>query len=130
MRRGCKKMLPVMSYYYTSSKQIFGLPLLSIAFGPHPTSGKKQGHARGVLAIGDVSTGIVACGGIARGFIACGGVSLGFVSTGGVSIGALSVGGTAVGALAIGGVAAGLHAIGGVAFGIFSALGGIASHLF
>ena len=104
-----------------------GLPLYDIACGADPEKGEVRGHARGILAIGDIATGVVAFGGIARGGIAMGGVALGLVSLGGCSIGILlAIGGFAVGAIALGGLAVGLIAVGGQAVGYYAAGGSAA----
>jgi len=109
-----------------STTYVLGLPLYDIAFGPDPVAQQRRGHARGIVAIGDVATGVLAIGGVARGFIALGGVALGVLTIGGCSIGLLfSIGGLGVGALAAGGVAVGLVALGGVAVGLV-AVGGFA----
>src|SRR5262245_17848290 len=57
-----------------SSRKICGLPLWAIALGPDWEKGEMRGHARGIVAIGDLATGWLALGGFARGFIAAGGV--------------------------------------------------------
>jgi len=104
-----------------------GLPLWSIAVGPDPERGELRGHAKGVLAVGDLATGILAIGGVARGVVALGGVALGFFSVGGLAQGLLlALGGGAVGALAFGGGAAGVVAVGGGAIGHY-AIGGQAA---
>ena len=109
-----------------STTYVLGLPLYDIAIGPDPVAQQRRGHARGIVAIGDVATGVLAIGGVARGFIALGGVALGVLTIGGCSIGLLfSIGGLGVGALAAGGVAVGLVAVGGFAFGYY-ACGGAA----
>jgi hypothetical protein len=110
-----------------SARCFWGLPLYDIACGADPEKGEVRGHARGIVAIGDIATGVVAFGGIARGGVAIGGVALGLVSLGGCSLGLLlAIGGLAVGALAFGGLAVGLVAIGGQAVGYY-ALGGSAA---
>ena len=88
---------------YRSSRQLFGLPLISIAVGPDPERGEWRGRARGLLAIGDIATGWIALGGLARG---------------GLAIGGLAMGGVGVGALAAGGAAIGYYAYGGAAYGM------------
>ena len=109
-----------------SSRTLFGLPLYDIAIGPDPDTGALRGHARGIIAIGDLATGVVALGGLVRGVVAVGGVALGLLSLGGLSIGLLlAIGGGAIGTVAIGGGAAGLVAIGGAAAGHY-ACGGAA----
>jgi hypothetical protein len=115
---------------YRSPAGIGDLPLVSIALGPDLEKGERRGHARGIVAIGDIATGLVAIGGVATGGVAIGGLSLGLASLGGLAlgvllaVGGLAVGGTAVGGAAIGRVAAGggavgEYACGGSAFGTY-----------
>lgn len=80
-----------------------------IALGPDVARGEQRGHARAVIAVGDMATGIVALGGFARGVFAVGGLA--------VAIGSVAVGGGAIGGAAIGGGAAGYYACGGGAAG-------------
>jgi hypothetical protein len=103
----------VRSIRRQSARKIFRLPLWAIALGPDPARGELRGHARGVIAIGDIATGWVAIGGLARGFLAIGGLAVGILAIGGAAVGALA----ALGGLAIGGIAIGGGAIGGVAIG-------------
>ncbi|HET9651290.1 MAG TPA: hypothetical protein VFP36_03835 [Usitatibacter sp.] len=106
--------------------EVAGLPLYDIALGPDIGHGELRGHARGIVAIGDIATGVVALGGVARGVIALGGLAVGVVSLGGWAIGALAAaGGLAMGSLAFGGGALGGVAIGGGAIGYY-ACGGAA----
>lgn len=80
---------------YTSDRQLFGMPLVSIAYGPDDAG--KLGHAKGYFAFGDIATGVFAFGGVARGLVAFGGLSLGGVTFGGLSIGTFAAfGGGAV----------------------------------
>src|SRR5437762_11368783 len=44
-----------MGKRYQSKAKIFGWPVLSIALGPHGS--ELRGHARGLIAIGDIATG-------------------------------------------------------------------------
>ncbi|MHB0954749.1 MAG: hypothetical protein ACYC0X_00075 [Pirellulaceae bacterium] len=116
-RRGIRKR---------SDRVLWGLPLYEIAVGPDPEKGEVRGHARAIIAIGDIATGVFALGGFARGLVAVGGVAVGASCFGGLSIGVLlGVGGLATGLLALGGVAVGAIAVGGVAFGYY-ACGGVA----
>jgi hypothetical protein len=109
-----------------ASSGIGDLPWYDIAVGPDFERGEVRGHARGVVAIGDIASGIFALGGLARGGVTLGGLSLGLVSFGGVSVGLLAaIGGLAIGGLALGGGAAGGVAMGGGAAGYF-ACGGAA----
>jgi hypothetical protein len=115
----------IMIARYTSQASLFGIPLIAIASGPDTTRGERFGHARGIIALGDVATGVVACGAVARGVVAVGGVSLGVISSsGGLAVGAVACGGLAFGGLAVGGLAVGVMAVGGLAIGIVKAVGG------
>ena len=111
---------------YRSAAGIGELPLVSIALGPDLSKGEWRGHARGVIAIGDMATGVVAIGGLATGGVCIGGVTLGVASLGGLALGLwLALGGLAVGGTALGGAALGRTAIGGAAVGEY-ACGGAA----
>jgi len=114
------------SYEYKSSTSIFGAPLIHLASGINPETGK-QYIAKGIIAIGDIAIGIFAMGGLSLGVIAIGGFSLAFlfalggvafsmgVSVGGVAISSyLSIGGLAISwNYAIGGFAMAPHPLGG-----------------
>jgi len=103
------------------------IPFYDIALGPDLERGELRGHAKGIIAIGDLATGFLALGGLARGVIAFGGLAAGLVSFGGLSIGLLSaVGGLAIGGLALGGAAVGGVAVGGGAAGYYACGGGAA----
>jgi hypothetical protein len=116
-----------------SDREFLGLPWYAVALGGDPVRGETRGHARGVVAVGDIATGVVAIGGIARGLIAVGGVAVGLVSFGGLAVGlvgalggaalalGVAVGGGAAGTLAMGGAAAGHYAVGPVAAGTYVA---------
>ena len=65
-----------------SSYEYLGLPLWSIATGPDPARGEIRGHAKGVLALGDIATG-----GAAVGWVAIGGLALGIYAVGGIAWG-------------------------------------------
>lgn len=104
---------------------IGNLPLYDIALGPDLERGERRGHAKGLIAVGDVATGVLAVGGLARGVIAFGGVAAGLVGLGGVSVGLLgAIGGLAIGGLALGGASVGGVAIGGGAAGYYACGGG------
>lgn len=113
----------VRSVRKRSSYEFIGMPLYSIALGPDLAKGELRGHAKGVLAIGDLATGIVAIGGLARGAIAIGGLAFGLVAFGGLAVGALALGGAAIGLAALGGGALGCVAVGGAAIGVYAAGG-------
>lgn len=125
-RRG----LPYLGKRYTSKATLFGLPVVHIALGPHHDG--PRGHARGIIAIGDIATGWLAIGGVARGIVAIGGLAIGVFALGGGAVGVLAAtgggavaigaatGGLAVGSIAVGGAAAGFVAQGGAALGWFT----------
>jgi hypothetical protein len=101
------------------------IPLFDIAIGPDPSRGELRGHAKGIVAIGDMATGVLAMGGLARGVFSFGGLAVGLVSLGGLSLGVLvAVGGLAIGGVAIGGAAVGGVAVGGGAYGYYACGGG------
>jgi len=101
-----------------SALRFAGLPLWSVALGPDAAKGEVRGHAKGIIALGDMATGVVAAGGLARGVVAFGGLAIGLASFGGLGLGLIvALGGGAAGAVAIGGGAAGHYAMGGGAVG-------------
>ena len=63
-----------------------------------------RGHARAIIAIGDLATGVIATGRISHGLIA---------------IGALSLGGLTMGYISAGGLAVGYYALDSATFGEF-----------
>lgn len=100
---------------YQTKATVMGFPLVSIASGPNPDHDERAGHAKGILAIGDIATGVIAIGGIARGLLAIGGLAFGGVAVGGVALSVVAaVGGISAGCYAIGGVAIGVHVLGGL----------------
>ena len=107
----------MMGFEYRSAATIGGLPLLHVATGFDPASGRKR-VARGVIAVGDIAIGGLALGGISIGLVSLGGLGIGVIALGGGAIGAgLAIGGAAIGAVAIGGGAIGYYAVGGAALG-------------
>lgn len=110
---------------YTSEAKLFGLPLVSIAFGP---SGEEMsGKAKGIIALGDSALGFMALGGRSCGIVSAGGLSVGVASLGGMSLGLVtSLGGCSIsGGFAVGGLAiAGGVAMGGGAIAGYAAVGG------
>jgi hypothetical protein len=115
----------VRGFRKQASRRIGGLPLYDIAVGPDPDRNEIRGHARGIIAIGDIAVGVVALGGLARGVIALGGLSVGLLGFGGLCVSLLgAVGGLAIGGLAIGGGAVGGVAVGGGAAGYYACGGG------
>lgn len=115
----------VIGNEWRSRTELFGWPLIHIANGIDPETGKTR-VAKGVIAIGNVAIGGVAVGGVAIGGVTVGGMSLGVLGLGGVAAGGLVLGGVAVGAVAFGGLAIGLIAMGGFAVGHYAAGGGAA----
>lgn len=108
-----------------SKTTIGGLPLVSIAYGPDPEKGELRGHAKGIIAIGDIASGLIAVGGVAYGGLAVGGCAIGLIALGGCALSLLlAVGGLAIGCLAFGGGAIGIVAIGGGAIGYYAFGGG------
>ena len=109
-----------------SKTTLLGLPLVSVAIGPDPKKGEVCGHAKGIIAFGDIATGVLAFGGVAFGGITFGGCAIGLISFGGCALSILlAIGGLALGAMAIGGCAVGIVAVGGMAIGYY-AIGGTA----
>lgn len=102
---------------YRSERIVMGYPLVDIAVGADP--GRKMGHARGIIAIGDDAVGVIAIGTFARG-----GVAIGAFSAGGIALGSFGLG--LLGALG-GFAAAGLGAVGGMAASGYFAMGGMAA---
>lgn len=103
------------------------LPFWEVALGPDLAKGEMRGHAKAIVAVGDIATGVLALGGWARGVVAFGGMATGLVSFGGLSVGVLlAIGGLAIGGAALGGGAVGGVAIGGGAFGYYACGGGTA----
>ncbi len=104
---------------YKSRANIKGLPLVHINYG------LGNYRAKGVLAIGNISTGLLSIGLIARGFITIGVLSIGLFALGVLSLGLLAVGCIGLGILCIAGIAFGVMTLGGVALGVVS-IGGCA----
>ena len=114
-----------MGVVWQSTATFLERPLICVAVGPDPAKSEARGHARGIVAIGDIATGFIAVGALARGFVAVGGLAIGGITLGGLGVGILSLGGLALGWLALGGLAVGYIAVGGLAIGVY-ALGGAA----
>ena len=112
-----------MPLRWHSAATCMGRPWVAIAIGPDLARSEFRGHARGILAIGDMASGWVAIGGLARGIVAFGGLAIGGIALGGLSVGLFAVGGLALGGIVFGGAAIGVAAAGGLAVGYY-ALGG------
>lgn len=120
-------MRRVFGFEYKTKATLFGLPLMHVAMGMDPVTGRRR-IAKGILAIGDMAKGVFALGGIAMGGICMGGVAIGILPVGGCALGLLSIGGLGLGLLyaysglavapiAMGGLALGYYSSGGAAFG-------------
>jgi tRNA A-37 threonylcarbamoyl transferase component Bud32 len=109
-----------LSYEYRSKATLFGLPLLHMAIGVNPATGRQR-RAKGIIALGSAPWGVIAFGDFAVGVVACGIVSCGVVSISVVSAGVVALGSAAVGLwFAVGGVAVAPVAMGGAAFGYYA----------
>jgi hypothetical protein len=108
---------------WNSSATFLEYPVISIAVGPDLANNESRGHARGIIALGDIATGVIALGGVARGVVALGGLAIGGIALGGGAIGIVALAGLALGYIACGGAAIGYAAIGGLAIGQY-AMGG------
>jgi hypothetical protein len=118
----------MFGYEYKSKLEILGLPLVHVAYGMDPDSGRMR-VAKGIIAIGNIALGLIAIGGIGLGGICISGLALGIFCLGGMAISILaSLGGLAIsGYLALGGLAiAGEIAAGGMAISLNYAFGGFA----
>ena len=107
---------PYWGYEYRSKTEIFGWPLVHIAQGYDPDTGRPR-VARGIIAIGSIAIGVIALGGFALGGFALGGLSLGLFALGGVAVGGITLGGMSLGLI---------FAAGGMAVSLFIAVGGLA----
>lgn len=106
-----------MGYEWRSERELFGLPLVHVARGLDPATGRPL-VARGIFALGNIALGVVAFGGLAVGGVAFGGISLGVLALGGLALGL---------AVALGGAAFSLWlAAGGLAISLVYAFGGLA----
>lgn len=102
---------------YRSPQSLGGLPLIHVSLGGRDQHSRyRPGHARGIIAIGDIAVGFVAVGGVAVGLVAIGAVAAGLLAVGAVAIGVVAVGGVAVGLLAVGAVAAGVTVTAALSF--------------
>jgi hypothetical protein len=72
------------SFRWQSAATYVDKPPLSIALGPDSANGDSCGHARGIIAIGDIASGVIAIGAYAEGIFAFGGIALGAIALGGL----------------------------------------------
>lgn len=110
---------PVFHYEYKSRLKIRNTPLVHINYG------LGDFRAKGIIAIGNISTGILSIGLIAKGIISIGVLSLGLLALGVISLGLLAVACIGAGIIAVAGIALGIMTLGGIAFGVVS-IGGCA----
>jgi len=102
-------------FEYKSEQIMFGMPLVHINIG----FGMKK--ARGVVAIGNISTGLVSIGLLAKGIVSIGLLSMGLISVGVLYLALLlAVGNVSVGTFSLGAVAFGVFTLGAVSIGIYS----------
>jgi predicted Ser/Thr protein kinase len=109
-----------LSYEYRTKTTLFGWPLLHVAIGVNPATGRKR-TAKGIIAVGCNPRGVIAFGDEAVGVIACGIFGFGLVSFSVVGVGVFACGSVAVALVfAMGGMAIAPVAMGGLAFGWFT----------
>jgi hypothetical protein len=108
--------MPAIGYEYRSRAEIAGLPLVHVAQGIDPATGRPR-IAQGIIAIGNIAIGVFALGGFAMGVVSLGGFSIGLLALGGLALGGVSIGGVSLAYyLAAGGMALSLnYAMGGMA---------------
>ncbi len=112
-----------MPLRWQSVATCMGRPWIAIAIGPDLARNEFRGHARGILAIGNMATGWIAIGGLVRGIVAFGGLAVGGIAIRGLSVGLFAIGGLALGGIVFGGATIGVAAAAGLAVGYY-ALGG------
>ena len=108
-----------LEYEYISQKKLFGMPLV------HVHLGVGLYRAKGVFALGMISSGLVSAGLLSMGLLSFGLLSLGLLAFGGFVLGGAAFGGVAAGILAAAGISIGVFSIGGISLGVI-AVGGIA----
>ncbi len=105
---------------FVSDARLGGLPLVHIAYGRSPETGKIP-TAKGIVAIGRIACGVIAVGQGAVGVVAVGQAAFGVVAVGQLAVGALfGLGQAATGVVAIGQFAAGIFSVGQFAIGAWS----------
>ena len=109
---------------YKSRLSIKGVPLVHINYG------FGDYRAKGIVAIGNISTGILSIGLIAKGFLSIGVLSVGLLAVGVISLGLFALACIAAGIISVAGIAIGVMTLGGVALGVVS-IGGcaLATHI-
>lgn len=86
--------VPYLGYEYRSEASLFGLPLVHIASGYDPSTGRPR-VAKGIIAVGNIAVGGLAFGGMAVGLVAIGGGAVGYYALGGGAWGPHPLGGNA-----------------------------------
>jgi len=110
-------LAPALDRNYRSRQTLFGLPLVHVAWGIHPATGRPR-VAKGIVAVGPVAYGVIAVGFSAWGLFPCGLVAGGFGPVGLFAVGFWTVGLAAAGFQAVGLLAlASWHPVGLVAVG-------------
>ncbi|MCL2076788.1 MAG: helix-turn-helix domain-containing protein [Oscillospiraceae bacterium] len=103
------------NYEYKSKKSLFGLPLV------HINVGWGAYKAKGIIAIGNISSGFISIGLASFGIVSIGLVGAGIIGIGTFCIGLLlAIGAISVGTFSIGAVAFGIFTLGAVSIGMFS----------
>lgn len=103
-------------YEWRSPAELFGLPLIHVAYGYDSKTGLPR-VAKGIVAIGNIALGVFAVGGMAAGGFAIGGMGLGLFVLAGIAVGGVALGGMALGIF---------FAVGGIAISMMYAIGGLA----
>lgn len=110
---------------YTSSRRLWGLPLVDIDLAGGNFGVVRGHHAKGIVAIGNTATGLVSIGLVAKGGLSLGLVSMGGISIGLVSLGLVALGTLALGAAAMGNIAVGLVSLGNISVALWLACGNL-----
>jgi serine/threonine protein kinase len=100
-------LAPARGRDYRTRQSLFGLPLVHVAWGIDPATGRPR-TAKGIVAVGPAAIGVIAVGFSAWGLLPCGLVAGGLLPFGLL----FAVGFAAVGLVAAGGQAVGLCAVG------------------
>jgi hypothetical protein len=110
-------LAPARGRDYRTRQTLFGLPLVHVAWGIDPVTGRPR-VAKGIVAVGPSAFGVIAVGFSAWGLFPCGLVAGGFWPVGLL---------LAVGFEAVGLAAAGFHAVGLLALAFWRAVGLVAA---
>lgn len=111
------KLIKNYHYEYKSKKKIFGIPLV------HINLGLGLYKAKGIIAVGTISTGLISIGFLSLGLLTFGLLTLGGLAFGSIAIGIISLGAISIGILSIGAVSIGLFSIGALSIGKYISLG-------